>query len=151
MGFRVIRWQAEVIRKSFGASSRGPKTAWWEVMTRFLRFKLTKSSHSSPNDRFAIALHSPDGVIETGLPVCPPEKRAPKLCLQRLAAHFLQSGLISNYRENRAFSANFGSITADFLCPVRLCGGESGIRILTPTATKELNRARSAIFGIVSA
>jgi hypothetical protein len=28
----------------------------------------------SPNDRFVIALHSPSGLSETGLPVCPPEK-----------------------------------------------------------------------------
>jgi hypothetical protein len=89
----------------------------------------SKPKSDAPNDRFAIALHSPDGVIETGLPVCPPEKRAPKLCLQRLAAHFLQSGLIGIYRENRAFSANFGSVTADFLCPVRLCGGARSLAL----------------------
>jgi len=33
----------------------------------------------SPNHRFVIALHSPDGVLETGLRVCPPEKKAVKL------------------------------------------------------------------------
>jgi hypothetical protein len=33
----------------------------------------------SLNDRFVIALHSPSGVIETGLPLCPPEKKARKL------------------------------------------------------------------------
>ena len=31
----------------------------------------------SRNDRFVIALHSPDGVVENGLHVSPPEKRAP--------------------------------------------------------------------------
>jgi len=33
----------------------------------------------SPRHRFVIALHSPDGVFETGLLVCPPEKKAAKL------------------------------------------------------------------------
>jgi hypothetical protein len=33
----------------------------------------------SPHHRFLIALHSPDGVAETGLRVCPPEKNARKL------------------------------------------------------------------------
>jgi hypothetical protein len=33
----------------------------------------------SPHDRFVIALHSPEGIIETGLLVCPSEKKARKL------------------------------------------------------------------------
>ena len=33
----------------------------------------------SPHHRFVIALHSPGGVAETGLRVCPPEKNARKL------------------------------------------------------------------------
>src|SRR5258708_33312232 len=33
----------------------------------------------SPHHRFVIALHSPGGVAETGLRVCPPEKNAGKL------------------------------------------------------------------------
>jgi hypothetical protein len=33
----------------------------------------------SPNHRFVIALHSPCGFIETGLPQCPAEKKARKL------------------------------------------------------------------------
>jgi hypothetical protein len=32
----------------------------------------------SPHDRFVIALHSPDGVGEIGLCLCPAEKRARK-------------------------------------------------------------------------
>ena len=38
-----------------------------------------KSSLHSPNDRFEIALHSPAGNLQTGLPVGPLEKRAAKL------------------------------------------------------------------------
>jgi hypothetical protein len=30
----------------------------------------------SPNHRFVIVFRSPDGVVETGLRVCPPEKKA---------------------------------------------------------------------------
>jgi hypothetical protein len=33
----------------------------------------------SPHHRFLIALHSPYGVVETGLLGCPPEKNAAKL------------------------------------------------------------------------
>jgi len=33
----------------------------------------------SPHHRFVIALHSPDGVVETGLCARPPEKNARKL------------------------------------------------------------------------
>ena len=33
----------------------------------------------SPNHRFVIASHSPDGVVETGLLLCPPEKKVRKL------------------------------------------------------------------------
>jgi hypothetical protein len=33
----------------------------------------------SPHDRLVIALHSPGGVAETGLCVCPPEKNARNL------------------------------------------------------------------------
>jgi hypothetical protein len=44
---------------------------------RFLLPRKVKSL--SPNHRFVIALHSPDGVVETGLLVCPAEKKAVKL------------------------------------------------------------------------
>ena len=36
----------------------------------------------SPNHRLVIALHSPSGVIETGLHLCPPVKKARKLALE---------------------------------------------------------------------
>jgi hypothetical protein len=37
-----------------------------------------KVKSRSPNGGFVIALHSPSGFVETGLPVCPLEKMAPK-------------------------------------------------------------------------
>src|SRR6266849_585195 len=40
---------------------------------------LTKVKSLSPNHRIVIALYSPGGVVETGLPMCPPEKRVRKL------------------------------------------------------------------------
>jgi len=30
----------------------------------------------APHDRFVIAFHSPSGLVETGLRICPPEKMA---------------------------------------------------------------------------
>jgi hypothetical protein len=38
-----------------------------------------RGSSLSPHHRFVIALRSPDGVFETGLPMGPSEKRATKL------------------------------------------------------------------------
>jgi hypothetical protein len=40
---------------------------------------LGKVKSLSPNYRFVIALHSPAGIIKTGLPLCPPKKKARKL------------------------------------------------------------------------
>ena len=40
---------------------------------------LTKSSRLSPDHRFVIVFHSPDAVVETGLLVCPREKKAGRL------------------------------------------------------------------------
>ncbi len=42
----------------------------------------------SPHHRFVIALHSPGGVAETGLRVCPPEKNARKLAREVRLATF---------------------------------------------------------------
>jgi hypothetical protein len=41
--------------------------------------KRPKSRQLSPHHRFVIALHSPEGVVETGLLKCPLEKMAAKL------------------------------------------------------------------------
>jgi len=42
----------------------------------------------SPHHRFVIALHSPGGVAETGLRVCPPEKNVRKLAREVRLATF---------------------------------------------------------------
>jgi hypothetical protein len=52
---------------------------------------LTKVKPLSPNHRFAIALHSLGRLVETGLPICLPEKKA-----LTLAAGF--SGTVSPVR-----------------------------------------------------
>ena len=51
-----------------------------------------KSRMLSPDHRFVIAMHSPDGVVETGLPVRRPEKVSVRAILQCPERHFLQSG-----------------------------------------------------------
>ena len=66
-----------------------------------------KSSLHSPNDRFVIALHSPDGNLQTGLPVGPPEKRAAELAFWVQQDTFSESGLSAKYAELRGFSAIF--------------------------------------------
>jgi hypothetical protein len=59
----------------------------------------------SPNHRLLIALRSPDGVVETGLCMGPPEKNAPIACLWRSAGHFLRSGFGDGIAELRRFLA----------------------------------------------
>ena len=66
-----------------------------------------KSSLHSPNDRFVIALHSPDGNLQTGPPLSPPEKRAAKLAFQLQQDTFSESGLSAKHGELRGFSAIF--------------------------------------------
>jgi hypothetical protein len=44
----------------------------------------------SLSHRLVIALYSPDGIVKTGLPMCPPEKNA-KTCVGSKAGTLLQS------------------------------------------------------------
>jgi hypothetical protein len=69
-----------------------------------------------------IALHSPDGLVETGLPMCPPEKKGAKAYLRAAAGYFLQSGLREQFAK-LAISSDFAAIGASFLCVPRLAGG----------------------------
>jgi hypothetical protein len=66
-----------------------------------------KSSSHSPNDRFVIALHSPDGNLQTGSPGSPPEKRAAELAFWVQQDTFSESGLSTKHAELRGFSAIF--------------------------------------------
>ena len=51
----------------------------WGVISRVPRHRHRRQRNGvSPHHRFVIALHSPDGVTETGLCVCRPEKNARK-------------------------------------------------------------------------
>jgi hypothetical protein len=50
-----------------------------ERISSVITQKRSPSVNTSPHHRFVIALHSPGGVAETGLRVCPPEKNARKL------------------------------------------------------------------------
>ncbi len=76
---------------------------------------LTKVKSLSPNHRIVIALYSPGGVVETGLPMCPPEKWR-----ESLPAGF--SGTVSPVRFDgktcaiAAISRDFRSNAAEFLC-----------------------------------
>jgi hypothetical protein len=57
--------------------SRGPEVGIWEVLRRLILMNAwpqTKVKALSPHHRFVIALHSPAGVVETGLHICLPEK-----------------------------------------------------------------------------
>jgi hypothetical protein len=68
---------------------------------------LTEVKSHSQKDRFLIALHSPDGSRETGLPVSPPERRSAKLAFWVQQDTFSESGLSAKHAELRGFSAIF--------------------------------------------
>src|ERR1017187_6562356 len=90
----------------------------------------------SPHDRFVIALHSPDRVVETGLLVCPPEKKG---CKSLPAA---MSRTLSPVRFERKrcgiapISRNFKSNPGGFLCTSDCVaegeGFELSVRFLEP-------------------
>jgi hypothetical protein len=62
------------------------------------------------SERFVIALHSPDGGDETGLLICPPEKKAAMLAHRYKEGHSLQSGFEASIAELRRFRAIFRGI-----------------------------------------
>ena len=78
--------------------------------------KCLRSQALSPHHRLVIALHSPDGVAETGLCVCPPEKSATKLAARGSTGHSLRCGLKARPTEFRRFSTILASNAARFLC-----------------------------------
>ena len=73
-----------------------------------------KSSLHSPNHRFVIALHSPDGFLRTGLPVSPPEKRSADLAFWVQHDTFSESGSSAKDAKLRGFSAIFGGKPQSF-------------------------------------
>jgi hypothetical protein len=75
-----------------------------------------------------IALHSPDALLETGLRVCPPEKRRDSDAVLSRAVRSLQSGLLRKNREKRATFAYFGGKNRGISLQLRLAGGEIGIQ-----------------------
>ena len=90
----------------------------------------TKVNSRSPNPQLLIALHSPNGLRETGLRMCPPEKSRDSDPDLTRAVRSLQSGLLSNYREMRASFAHFGGKDGGISLQLRLAGGAGRIRTL---------------------
>jgi hypothetical protein len=56
---------------------------------------------------FVIALHSPSGLAETGLPVCGPGEDGCKTRLSESVGHFLQSVFEARIAELRHFQVTF--------------------------------------------
>ena len=81
----------------------------------------------SPHHRFLIALHSPDGVAETGLLGCAPEKKAAKLDYS--IEHKPFSGpVLGQELQDCAHFLQFPEQSTRISLHFRLYGGESGIR-----------------------
>jgi hypothetical protein len=84
------------------------------VQARFIRpCGADKVKPLSLYHRFVIALHSPDGAVETGLLGCPLEKKAAKLACS-IEQDTFPSGLRARVAELRPFPANSRAIQADF-------------------------------------
>ena len=102
----------------------------------------SKVKSRSTNPRLLIALHSPKGLRETGLRMCPSEKRWDSDPDLTRAVPSLPSGLLRNYREKWApfayFEVRGGGISLHF----RLRGGASVIR----THVTVLNPATSDVY-----
>src|SRR5450755_4742224 len=92
-----------------------------------------KSRPLSPHHRFVIAMHSPDGVLESGLLGCLPEKKVRKPAC-RIGQDTFSGPLCvkdsRNYGQFERFHKNCGL----FSLHVRLYGGARGIRTLGPVS-----------------
>jgi hypothetical protein len=103
----------------------------------------SKVKSPSRRHRLVIALHSPGGVAETGLLICPSEKKARNLACEVKSAIFSgppRSQSSQNCGVFRRFSGQFRRTSQHF----RLRGGEQDIRTLgTVSRTpQEPTRAR---------
>ncbi len=77
-----------------------------------------------------IVWRSPNAIRETGLPMCPPEKKPVKVLLRCRAVRSLQSGLSRENREIRAYFVHLAENRGRDSLHSRLRGGEGGIRTL---------------------
>ena len=87
-------------------------------------------ARTSPHHRFVIALHSPGGVVETGLLMCPSEKKAPNIASGVQRDTFSSPVFQQNVR-NCGHFARFSEECWRFSLHHRLRGGASGIRTLS--------------------
>ena len=76
----------------------------------------SKSRSLSPHHRFAIALHSPSALPETGLQTCPPEKVRQIDAIRSRAVHSLQSALRRKSYEYGHTLRISGQKAGQFLC-----------------------------------
>lgn len=86
------------------------------VCTQASNGYLAKSSSVSPHHRFAIALHSPSTLPETGLQTCPPEKVRQIDAIRSRVVHSLQSALRRKSYEYGHVLRISGQKTGQFLC-----------------------------------
>src|ERR1700689_4287459 len=89
---------------------------------------LTEAHSPCPNPRLLIALHSPAGLRETGLSMCPTEKSQLIDRVRWWAVRSLQSGLSRKNREIRACFAYFEGRAGGISLQLRLAGGGNVIR-----------------------
>jgi hypothetical protein len=96
-------------------------------------------SHS-PNDRFVIALHSPSGLVETGLHIRPPEKMAAKP-LRRNSRDTFSSPVSSRESRNCGISKRFSEECSLVSLHPRLYGGARSLALtILPPEVREKYR-----------
>jgi hypothetical protein len=119
----------------------------WEVLKSGFHVQ-EKVKSRSLNPQLLIALHSPKGLHETGLRVCPPEKSRDSDPNLTHAVRSLQSGLLKNCREKWATFAYFEGKGSGISLHLRLASGASVIRtritVLNP-ATPDVLRNLQAV------
>src|SRR5271157_2844892 len=103
-------------RHSVGGSPSGRYPLARKVSGMF-GVRQPKSSSHSLNDRFVIALHSPELNFQTGPTLSRPEKKAAKLAFQLKYDTFSKSGFSVKHAELRAFPPNFRGMLQSFSAP----------------------------------
>jgi hypothetical protein len=140
--FSYIIYRTLGPRHKWGTSFQTEPEALGESTSPFFHFGDAEASHPYPPlirpfiaatcCGFVIALHSPDGVVETGLRVCPPEKSAGKLA--RGVKRDTFSGPVSEQKlGNCGDFARFSEQGSRISLQPRLCGGARWIRTLDTT------------------
>jgi hypothetical protein len=118
---QFLQWPEHRLERS--QTIDGNRHGHWRTV-----FRGTEVKSGSPHHPFVIALHSPGQIVETGLPMCPPEKSRDTGAAYCPAVRSPQSISASDNPEKWALFAHFGGSAGGTSGQFRLAGGGRGIR-----------------------